>query len=74
MQKHFEFYYSYDILDAESKVLWLIGEEDRKEFLADMGLTKNPVDELIKTCFDTLGLQYYFTAGEIEARAWTINK
>ncbi len=50
------------------------GEEDRKEFLADMGLTKNPVDELIKTCFDTLGLQYYFTAGEIEARAWTINK
>lgn len=50
------------------------GEEDRKEFLADMGLTKNPVDELIKTCFKTLGLQYYFTAGEIEARAWTINK
>jgi ribosome-binding ATPase YchF (GTP1/OBG family) len=50
------------------------GEEDRKAFLADLGLTKNPVDELIKTCFDTLGLQYYFTAGEVEARAWTINK
>lgn len=48
--------------------------EDRAMFLADMGLEKNPVDELIKTCFDTLGLQYYFTVGEVEARAWTIHK
>lgn len=48
--------------------------EDRKEFLTELGLEKNPVDELIKTCFDTLGLQYYFTAWDIEARAWTINK
>ena len=50
------------------------GPEDRAMFLADMGLDKNPVDELIKTCFDTLGLQYYFTVGEVEARAWTIHK
>lgn len=50
------------------------GPEDRAMFLADMGLEKNPVDELIKTCFDTLGLQYYFTVGEVEARAWTIHK
>ncbi|MDD4530611.1 MAG: redox-regulated ATPase YchF [Candidatus Gracilibacteria bacterium] len=49
-------------------------EEERKEFLVDLGLTFNPVDVLIKTCFDALGLQYYFTAGEIEARAWTIRK
>lgn len=48
--------------------------EDRAMFLADMWLTKNPVDELIKTCFDTLWLQYYFTVGEVEARAWTIHK
>jgi ribosome-binding ATPase YchF (GTP1/OBG family) len=48
--------------------------EDRAMFLADLGLTKNPVDELIKTCFSTLGLQYFFTVGEIEARAWTIHK
>lgn len=48
--------------------------EDRAMFLADLGLTKNPVDELIKTCFSTLGLQYFFTVGEVEARAWTIHK
>lgn len=47
-------------------------EEDRKEFLEDMGITRNPVDELIKTCFTTLGLGYFFTAGVQEVRAWTI--
>jgi ribosome-binding ATPase len=48
--------------------------EDRAMFLADLWLTKNPVDELIKTCFSTLGLQYFFTVWEVEARAWTIHQ
>jgi len=47
-------------------------EEDRKEYLAWYGITENPTDKLIKTCYDSLGLQYYFTAWEIEVRAWTI--
>lgn len=50
------------------------GPEDRAMFLADLGIEKNPTDELIKTCFTTLGLQYYFTAGEKETRAWTIHQ
>jgi ribosome-binding ATPase YchF (GTP1/OBG family) len=49
-------------------------DEDRKTFLADMGINFNPMDAIIKTCYDLLGLQYYFTAGEIEVRAWTIKK
>ena len=49
-------------------------EEDKKMFLADMGIDFNPMDNIIKTCYDLLGLQYYFTAGEIEVRAWTIKK
>lgn len=49
-------------------------EEDKKMFLADMGIDFNPMDAIIKTCYDLLGLQYYFTAGEIEVRAWTIHK
>lgn len=48
--------------------------EERKEFLEALGVTNNPTDEVIKTCYDLLGLQYYFTAGEIEVRAWTIKK
>lgn len=49
-------------------------EEEKKMFLADMGIDFNPMDVIIKTCYDLLGLQYYFTAGETEVRAWTIHK
>ena len=49
-------------------------DEEKKEFLAEMGIDFNPMDRIIRTCYDLLGLQYYFTAGEIEVRAWTIHK
>jgi len=49
-------------------------EADRKEYLESLGIHFNPTDAVIKTCYDLLGLQYYFTAGEIEVRAWTIKK
>ena len=49
-------------------------DEDKTLFLADMGVSQNPMDTIIKTCYTLLGLQYYFTAGEIEVRAWTIKK
>lgn len=48
--------------------------EERNEYLKEFGITTNPTDTLIKTCYDLLGLQYYFTAGEIEVRAWTVRK
>jgi ribosome-binding ATPase YchF (GTP1/OBG family) len=48
--------------------------EERKEFLESLGIEKNPMDEIIRTCYDLLGLQYYFTAGEMESRAWKIEK
>lgn len=47
---------------------------ERKEFLEDMGLVTTGLDNLIKTSYDALGLQYYFTAWEKEVRAWTIHK
>ncbi|MFZ4461406.1 MAG: redox-regulated ATPase YchF [Patescibacteria group bacterium] len=48
--------------------------EDRIEYMKDLGILENPTDILIKKCYDLLGLQYYFTAGEIEVRAWTVRK
>lgn len=48
--------------------------QEREEYLSDLWITSNPTDELIKICFDSLWLQYYFTAWEIEVRAWTIHK
>ena len=49
-------------------------DEEREEFLKDMWIKSTWVDNLIKTAYDALWLQYYFTAGEKEVRAWTIKK
>jgi len=49
-------------------------EDERKEFLAHVGLTEPGLDKLVRAGFDLLGLQSYFTAGEDECRAWVIRK
>ena len=49
-------------------------EEEKKVFLADMGLEEPGLDRLVRATFDLLGLQTYFTAGEKEVRAWTVRK
>jgi len=51
-----------------------MSSEEKKEFLDEMGLTSTGLDNLIKASYDALGLQYYFTAGEQEVRAWTVKK
>ncbi|MFN7160511.1 MAG: redox-regulated ATPase YchF [Candidatus Gracilibacteria bacterium] len=51
-----------------------LSSEDKKEFLQELGLDDTGLDALIQLAFDTLGLMYYFTAGETEVRAWTIHK
>ena len=48
-------------------------EDDEKiEFLADMGLDEPGLDRVIRAGYALLGLQTYFTAGEKEVRAWTV--
>ncbi|PIZ00197.1 redox-regulated ATPase YchF [bacterium (Candidatus Howlettbacteria) CG_4_10_14_0_8_um_filter_40_9] len=49
-------------------------EEDAKEYLKEIGQDEPGLNTLIKKCYDLLGLQTYFTAGEKEVRAWTIHK
>jgi len=49
-------------------------ENERKEFLEEMWIKSTWVDNLIKTAYDALWLQYFFTAWEKEVRAWTIKK
>lgn len=45
--------------------------EDAAVFLADLGLESTGLERLIRKAFHLLGLRTYFTAGEIEIRAWT---
>lgn len=48
--------------------------EEKKLFLADMGLAESGLDRLIRACYSLLGLISYLTAGQPEVRAWTIKK
>lgn len=49
-------------------------EEDRKEFLAAMGLEEPGLNRLIRAGYELLDLVTYFTVGPKEARAWTITR
>ncbi len=51
-----------------------MSDDDKKVFLADMGLDEPGLNRLIRAAFDLLGLETYFTAGVKEVRAWTIHK
>ena len=46
--------------------------EERPQYLASLGVTETGLGKLIRGAYHTLGLISYFTAGEKEARAWTI--
>jgi len=49
-----------------------MSEEEKKEFLAEMGLAEPGLNRLIRAGYKLLGLQTYFTAGPKEVRAWTV--
>ncbi len=51
-----------------------LDDADKTEFLQEMGLDEPGLNRLIRTGYDLLGLQTYFTAGVKEVRAWTIHK
>jgi len=48
--------------------------EERKEYLAAVGLTEPGLDRLIRAGYALLNLITYFTAGPKEAAAWTITR
>lgn len=58
----------------EAEIAELEDYEERKMFLADLGLSEPGVAKLIKAAYKLLNLQTYFTAGVKEVRAWTIKK
>jgi GTP-binding protein YchF len=58
----------------EAEIAALESYEDRKSFLADIGLEEPGVNKLIHAAYRLLNLQTYFTAGVKEVRAWTIRK
>ncbi|RPG27703.1 MAG: redox-regulated ATPase YchF, partial [Gammaproteobacteria bacterium TMED50] len=51
-----------------------LDDEERQEFLTDLGMDEPGLDKVIRAGYRLLGLQTYFTAGPKEARAWTVRE
>jgi GTP-binding protein YchF len=49
-----------------------LADEEKAEFLAEMGLDEPGLNRVIRAGYQLLGLQTYFTAGVKEVRAWTV--
>ena len=51
-----------------------LDDDEKKEFLDDLGLDEPGLNRVIHSGYDLLGLQTFFTIGPKEARAWTVRK
>jgi len=49
-----------------------LDQEEKKDFLDEMGLEEPGLNRVIRAGYSLLGLQTYFTAGVKEVRAWTV--
>ncbi len=49
-----------------------LDDDEKLEFLQEMGMEEPGLDRVIRAGYQLLGLQTYFTAGVKEVRAWTI--
>ena len=47
-------------------------DDEKAEFLSDLGISESGLDKLIKASYKLLNLISFLTAGEDECRAWTI--
>jgi GTP-binding protein YchF len=75
-------YYSKHIHEGLRKIALICGkiemelvalpQEERKDFLDDLGIKQPAIDKLIQRSYSLLGLISFFTVGRPECRAWTI--
>jgi len=49
-------------------------DEEKEDYLRELGILEPGLNLLSKKAYELLGLQSFFTAGEKEVRAWTIKK
>ncbi len=49
-----------------------LDDDEKTEFLADLGMEEPGLNRVIRASYKLLGLQTYFTAGVKEVRAWTV--
>lgn len=69
-------YYKIALVSAniEAEIAILDSIEEKKEFLDDLGLKETALSKVIQAGYSMLELITFFTSGEQETRAWTVNK
>lgn len=58
----------------EMEISQIIDLDEHQMFLDELGLTESGLDQVIRTGYETLGLQTFYTVGPKEAHAWTITR
>ena len=59
--------------DIEDQIMGL-NKSEQETFMKEIGLDKTGLKQLIRTGYDLLGLDTFFTSGPEESRAWTVKK
>jgi len=60
--------------EMEAEISALESEEERLEFMTEMGLTDTALHLLTRRCIDALGLISFFTASHDELRQWLVRR
>ncbi len=60
--------------NIEAQIAEMENEEDKQMFMEEYNMTEPALHRLIRSTYDLLKLDTYFTAGVQEVRAWTIHK
>ena len=58
----------------EAQIAEMDNMDDRQMFMEEYGMTEPALNRLIRSAYNLLSLQTYFTAGVTEVRAWTIQE
>jgi len=51
-----------------------LSEKEAEIFMKEYGIEESALNSIIRASYDLLGLQSFFTCGDTECRAWTIEK
>ncbi len=60
--------------NIEAQIAEMDNEDDKQMFMEEYKMTVPALNRLIRSTYDLLSLETYFTAGVQEVRAWTIHK
>jgi ribosome-binding ATPase len=62
------------LIDAQvESELSELSDDERNEYLKELGLPESGLDKIIKQAYKTLGLITFITAGPKESKAWTVS-